>query len=619
MIESQHLHASVPSSALSAMRLLRLLALLASSALLHVPASGQRDNPCRPEDRTYNPEGMPPASFQPYDRLNPVAGATSTKFYVTVVNLTPHRIRLENTHSYQMSIFDFGDVPQGRARQNTVKYRGEWYTGDDAGEAYYRIDRTDKRFVLRIKSYVPSPTPRRVVFDLSGMGLGQREYPFPGGDTAVTLVITGSSSYGFMASIRHGAGNWMRSIYDVIRGRPVRHFIMPGTHDSGMSKITNKISSIGSAQNTQNQGINIYDQLRAGARWFDLRIGTIHPNDSKDPSKHNGFWTLHVNDEMATIAVGNSGESLDEIISEINRFTAENPGELIFLSIRYLVGRYQLPDRGPITWTPAIISEFFAKLRTLNNRCPNLDTSIPFQNQPASYFLDRNNGRGCVIPLLNGQLAKDRSGSPADGIYHLTRLSPNLRDQWSNKMHAVDMAPDQISAWRSVSRGTGAGADHNGFHIAQWLVTPDAVTATAYSLQAFAIQATNPALYFSGVNGMDPEHWPNVLMVDYIGVARKDQWAWDQLSAELYTLAVGLNLYMASENCGVKKRKSPLLTRRLEQKKWAGNWNGIIFANGTVMDHPPPGLHLGRVEVLKNGTVFGNGTVLERTIPNPWL
>ena len=61
------------------------------------------------------------------------------------------------------------------------------------------------------------------------------------------------------------------------------------------------------------------------------------------------------------------------------------------------------------------------------------------------------------------------------------------------------------------------------------------MAATAYSLQEFAIHATNSALYFSGVNGMDPKHWPNVLMVDYIGVTRKDKWAWDQLSTVVYS------------------------------------------------------------------------------------
>ncbi|KAK4153515.1 PLC-like phosphodiesterase [Chaetomidium leptoderma] len=595
------------------MRTFGLLAVLASCAWLLV--SGQTDDVCKAQDRTYSTDAVPAGSYQPYDKLNPVVGMLSTKFYVTVVNLTPHRIKLESTHSYQMDVFDFGDVPQGRARQNAVKYRGSWSTKDDAGEAYYRIDGTDKKFALRVKSYSGSD-PRRVVFDLSGMGLGQREYVFPGGDTAVSLVITGSNRFGFQASLRHGPGNWMRKMYDVIGDRLVRHLIMPGTHDAGMSKITNKITSIGSEQNTQNQGVNIYDQLRAGSRWFDLRIGSIHPNDNA--AKNNGFWVMHVNDELGTLAIGNTGESLDEVISEINRFTSENPGEIVFFTMRYLVGRYELPDRGPIMWNAGVVNDFFSKLRAINNRCLNLDTSTGFQNQKASYFMDQNEGKGCVIMLLNGHL--DGGGvpreSPGDGIYDKGRM--DINDHWSDKMQAVDMAPDQVRNWRSAARG--GASDYGNFMIAQWLVTPDALASTAYSLQNFAIQPTNPSLYWAGVNGMDPEHWPNVLLVDYIGVQQRGQWAWDRLSAEIYTLAVGMNLYMASENCDVNKRRPPLLRRgEVAVEEEEAPWNGIIFANGTTLDNPPPTLHPGRAAMLRNGTVFGNGTVLERSIPNPWL
>ncbi|KAK4239587.1 PLC-like phosphodiesterase [Achaetomium macrosporum] len=596
------------------MKAFRLLALLASSAWLLM--GGQADGVCSPQDRTYSTETMPAGSHQPFDNLNPLVGPFKTKFFITVVNLTPHRIKLDSTHSYQMDIFDFGDVPQGRARQNAVKYRGTWSTGDDAGEAYYRIDGTDKKFALRVKSYATGANPRRVVMDLSGMGLGQREYVFPGGETSVSLVITGSNKFGFQTSLRHGAGNWMRNMYDVIGSRKVRHLIMPGTHDAGMSKISNMIDSIGSAANTQTQGISIYNQLRAGSRWFDLRVGSVHANDNA--GQNNGFWVMHVNDEMATIAIGNTGESLDEVIREINQFTSENPGEIIFLPLRYLVGRYELPDRGPILWNAAIVNDFFAKLRGLNNRCPNLDTSTGFQNQKASYFMDQNGGKGCVIPLLNGHLEGGvPTESPTDGIYSISRM--NIQDHWSNMMKAEDMAPDQVSNWRSATHG--GGSDYGSLMIAQWLVTPDAIASTAYSLQAFAIQPTNPSLYWAGVNGVDPEHWPNVILVDYIGVQQQDQLAWDQLSAELYTLAVGMNLYMASENCGVTTQRSPLLRRSdvPAEGRRETPWNGIIFANGTVLDNPPPTLHPGRVEILRNGTVFGNGTLLEQSIPNPWM
>lgn len=84
--------------------------------------------------------------------------------------------------------------------------------------------------------------------------------------------------------------------------------------------------------------------------------------------------------------------------------------------------------------------------------------------------------------------------SVGDGIYDIGRMGS--RDRWSDEKHARDMAADQVAAWRAVARG-----DSGEPVISQWVVTPDAAAATAYTLQGFAIQAANPALYWAGVNG----------------------------------------------------------------------------------------------------------------------
>lgn len=100
-------------------------------------------------------------------------------------------------------------------------------------------------------------------------------------------------------------------------------------------------------------------------------------------------------------------------------------------------------------------------------------------------------------------------------------------------------------------------------------------------------------------------------MVDYIGMVLLSEPEWDALSAELYTLAIGLNLYTISENCVISKRRSPLLppvtqTLVAPSHPLVSKFNGIIFANGTTVDNPPPGLHPGRVEIFRNGTEFSN-------------
>ncbi|KAL4864392.1 hypothetical protein BDV12DRAFT_14363 [Aspergillus spectabilis] len=596
--------------------------LTATEEAIHAQRLGKRNanvaavGTCSVSDATYSAEKMPAGSYTDWGALG-LDDLFSGRQYITIVNLTPHRFKLDSTHSYQMDTFNWGDIPSGRSRQNIAHYKqGAGVSEVDTnGEAYYSIEGTTKKFVIRATTHIPDAHPRRTIFDLSGIGLGQREYLDPRAEVPVTLVITGSDHHGFMASLSHGAGNWMKQIYDVIKDRPLQHIVMPGTHDSGMSIISGEIVSIGSEANTQTQALNLYDQLRVGARWFDLRIMSVHQDNTDDYA----FWVAHVNDENSNIPIGNTGESLTAVVDEINRFTSENPGEIIFLKVRYLVGIKRIPN-GPIKWDNAITNTFFTELKKTNNRCGNLDTNVQFQKQTASYFMDRNNGAGCVIFLLNGDNLPEgvARSSVADGLYPQEQMA--VTDNWSDLSTTQPVAEDQIATWSAINRAEPFTNDQ--FLISQWLVSADALQTTALTIQNIAILPTNPALYWAGVNAMSPTKWPNVLLVDYIGVVINDQFAWNQLSAELYTLAIGLNLYMLSENCDVSDGRSPLLPAAASMAKLALEsvspaWNGIIYANGTVINEPPQNLHHGRVEVLKNGTVFGNGTVLTEDIPNP--
>ncbi|CEJ91889.1 hypothetical protein VHEMI07574 [[Torrubiella] hemipterigena] len=591
---------------------------------------------CQASDRTYSNEVPRAGSYQPWSLIKLGSIGFPAKQYVTIVNLTPHRFVLDRsrTHSYQFDVFDWDDIPQGRSRQNTAAYTSKAGKNDvdDNGEAFYNIQGTNKGFMIRKTTHIPDDYPRRTVFDLGGMGLGAREYLDPGKESAVTLVITGSDTYGFTASLRHGPGNWMKGLYDVIKDRKVQHLYLPGTHDSGMSTISGDLTSIGTAVNTQTQGVNLYDQMRAGARLFDLRVFFFFFFDHLDLHK---FYTLHVNDETAEVAVGNTGLSLDQAIDQVNQFTRENPGEIVFFRVRYLIGIRQLPVGGPVIWDNAITNEFFGKLRQINNRCPNLDQNTQFSQQKASYFMDQNGGKGCVLFLLNGSNLPSNvpHDSPGDGLYKDSMM--NVWDNWSNLPDTKKMADDQVAKWKTVSRSGNFQNDQ--FLISQWLVSADALTTTALSIQDIAIQPTNPALYWMGLNNMSPEIFPTVSLIDYIGVVVNSRFSFDQLSAEMYTFAIGMNLYMISENCAINTRRSPLLpgARKAAQKlavsedgsvsdfaedavvnPLASDWNGFIYSNGTVVDQAPEE-RPGQEHTLKAGTVFMNGTVLTHEAANP--
>ncbi|KAK1714214.1 hypothetical protein BDP67DRAFT_577364 [Colletotrichum lupini] len=325
---------------------------------------------------------------------------------------------------------------------------------------------------------------------------------------------------------------------------------------------------------------------------------------------------MHVADEVADVVLGRTGEKLDDFIKEINRFTDENPGEVIFLQFRYLLGVRNVPSYGPIYWDEGIKNKFFDKLKEIKNRCPGLGKSL--QTSKIGDLMDKNDNKGCVLIFLNTQhLSKEipddrKHTSIGEGIYNINHI--DLTDAWPEKEDTKEMAEKAIKMWRGRPDGI--------FHIGQWLSTPHPLTSTfTYDLQSIAVLPTNPALYWKGVNEISYEYYPNVLLVDYIGMVIKNEPGWDSLSAELYTLAIGLNLYTISENCTISPRRSPLLASPKNLRKppspLVSQFNGIIYANGTTVNDPPLGLHPGRVEVLKNGTIFSNGTVLEESVPNP--
>ncbi|KAF5240008.1 hypothetical protein FAUST_4592 [Fusarium austroamericanum] len=111
-------------------------------------------------------------------------------------------------------------------------------------------------------------------------------------------------------------------------------------------------------------------------------------------------------------------------------------------------------------------------------------------------------------------------------------------------------------------------------------------------------------------------------MVDYIGnvLSARTEPEWDTLSAELQVLAIGLNLYMISENCDISSMYPPLLPSKNGPNKFASRksaWNGVVFANGTRLEEAPSDFPERCSATLRKGTVFGNGTVLQHDEPNP--
>ncbi|KAF4491793.1 Mutanase [Colletotrichum fructicola Nara gc5] len=469
---------------------------------------------------------------------------------------------------------------------------------DDNGEAYFEVKGTNHEFRIRCTTHYPSVRPIRFVVDLDGWGLGVKEYEVPETEVSITFVITGSENYGYYHSLTLDSSPvaWMDSIKEHIKGRLVKHVIMPGAHDAGMSVI-GKYQWGGTSMDTQTQAYGIAEQLELGARYFDLR-----------PAIADGeFHIFHVTDPRATVILGASGVTLQNVIHDINNFYLSHPGEVVFLWMRDMVSFRGGLFGGGHPFDGDEMAQFFDKLRGIQNRCRGLTEATRLQERVMGELMEQNGGTGCVAIILEqfGVDPRIPQDDPASGIF-LAGKHMDRTDRWEENVAGFY---DPVRRRLEPSKG-------GDFFVSQWVLNARHEDAVFWGLENLANYLTTPMLYYGGVAEMTPEMFPTVMLMDYIGVRVSGDTTANNRAAELRTLALGLNLYMVSENCYVSKRRNPLVKK--SNKKLAAPWNGIIFANGTRIDNPPPNYDPWRVDVLKSGTVFGNGTVLTRNITNPF-
>ena len=94
---------------------------------------------------------------------------------------------------------------------------------------------------------------------------------------------------------------------------------------------------------------------------------------------------------------------------------------------------------------------------------------------------------------------------------------------------------------------------------------------------------------------MSPDHLPTVILHDAVGLFRVDETFEKYYDATMQTLAIGLNLYMVTQNCKTSPSRNPLakepeasLSSVTTPKSKFKAFKGLTFANGTTLDHIPP-------------------------------
>ncbi|MFT4805346.1 MAG: hypothetical protein ACI9YE_002562 [Psychroserpens sp.] len=210
---------------------------------------------------------------------------------------------------------------------------------------------------------------------------------------------------------------WMQDNLSLLGTKTIKDICIPGSHDSGMYKVVN--GTLGADQcNTQTQSFDIFNQLKLGIRYFDIRpiIGASQ--------YHTGHYT---DKTPGNIWMGARGGSISEIIQDINNFTASRQ-ELIILNLSHSLNTDNKPGTIIPEYTPFDTAEWnglFAQISTINDLF-QLPSNTPLTALTLDTFI--LSGKSAVVIIIEEfeQQNNQLTGTVYDGkgFYYKEAFSP---------------------------------------------------------------------------------------------------------------------------------------------------------------------------------------------------
>lgn len=267
--------------------------------------------------------------------------------------------------------------------------------------------------------------------------------------------------------------------------------IMPGSHDAGMSQTDH--CGAGADLNpgiSKTQDLNILEQLKAGSRYFDIRVDY----------DHRELVTYH-----RTGDAGCNGQPLAAVMDQSLEFIQTHPSETFILKFSHIRtnrnNEREIKDR---------IDQFLAdmKYRPYFFTAPKSDVNL------AETVL--GDCRGKMILVFD---YPEHTGARAGRFRYRDGNSyqaPNLTvyDAYSHTTSLEKMRNDQLAKLDAYG---GLGKEY--LFLLSWTLTPDARTFFGGSVKDLADKA-NPALeqLLKERMGLPGKPMPNIAYIDYLNI-----------------------------------------------------------------------------------------------------
>lgn len=270
----------------------------------------------------------------------------------------------------------------------------------------------------------------------------------------------------------------------------LNNIMLPGSHDAGMSEL-NHCSVGADDSNTQTQKLNIEGQLKAGSRYFDIRVDY----------DHNELVTFH-----RTSFAGCNGQDFRTVLDQTIAFLRTNPSEVVIHKISHI--RDDKKDTK-------------SRIKNMLINSPYKEFLFTATNENLAY-LNLTEAAGKIVAVLD----YDYDINPSKGMFRFRDgfqevkknqfvcdyrdLNLTVCDLYAKESSYDKMAADQIKKWDQY-----AGLKQKYLFLLSWTIT---VGATGSIKDAAKIANGNlPEVLRQQIKEKN-KPFPNIVYLDFIDV-----------------------------------------------------------------------------------------------------
>lgn len=296
--------------------------------------------------------------------------------------------------------------------------------------------------------------------------------------------------------------NFMKNLLPEFGALPLKKMVLPATHDAGMyEKTLNGV--FGKCQN-----LSIYEQLKSGCRFFDLRVS------SKNTIGGSTFGKLHIYHGDVLGMDLTIGPYISEVLEDIRKFFSEGHQELVILKFSHFNGFDSADGKEYIALRDGIsdyLDPWLYKNKPENQRLADIAVGEYLKSGDGRILVAVDDDFALTYKKTGFWVYRDwNSGNPEKG--DLT-----VFDRYSNETDLNKMKNDQLEKLRNFDgrceKNKNVPCD---LFLLSWTLTP--VTAVwSYAQDADRVLGRE-MMQYRRPNQHD--YFANLLYLDYFEYAR---------------------------------------------------------------------------------------------------